>query len=227
MPVSQREYVTLDKPAQSDKAEGFPRKGWILDTLSVQVQRCTAHSPLGKDHSPAARSRMNLEPPAISCKPKSLSSQVIPAPASYFCSAWDSYNGPVLPSHPLGWNITTGGPSCSTLMPPFSPLQVFLSKKPLHSQLHFSVCFPEKLRLGVELSRKEGSRVDLWMGPLTVGGNEKNPIPCPGPSCGHFPQGWLEGRGWERGWWRGLHCLIWWREEIMEPSSLKLLTLRH
>lgn len=93
MPVSQREYVTLDKPAQSDKAEGFPRKGWILDTLSVQVQRCAAHSPLGKDHSPAARSRVNLEPPAISCKPKSLSSRVIPAPASCFCSAWDSYNG--------------------------------------------------------------------------------------------------------------------------------------
>lgn len=93
MPVSQREYVTLDKPAQSDKAEGFPRKGWILDTLSVQMQRCAAHSPLGKDHSPAARSRVNLEPPAISYKPKSLSSRVIPAPASCFCSAWDSYNG--------------------------------------------------------------------------------------------------------------------------------------
>lgn len=76
----------------------------------------------------------------------------------------------------------------------------------------------------MELSRKEGSRVSGADGTTHCQHNEKNPIPGPGPSCGHFPQGWLEGRGWERGWWRGLHCLIWWREEIMEPSSPKLLT---
>lgn len=200
MPVSQREYGTLDKPAQSDKAEGFPGKGWILDILFVQVQRCAAHSPLGKDHSPAARSRVTLEPPAISCRPRSLSAGVTPGPASYFCSVWDAYNGPVLLSHPPGlthhhwWSLLLS--PATSLFPSagISFQETFALPTPLHCLL------PGEVGTGsgaVQERRQQGGLVD---GTTHCRGNEENPIPGLGPSCGHFPQGWFgEGAGKEVG----------------------------
>ena len=49
----------------------------------------------------------------------------------------------------------------------------------------------------VQERRQQGGLVD---GTTHCWGDEENPIPGPGPSCGHFPQGWFgEGAGKEVG----------------------------
>ena len=49
----------------------------------------------------------------------------------------------------------------------------------------------------MELSRKEGSRVDLWMGPLTAGAMRRTLSLARGPAVDTFPRDGL-GKGLEK-----------------------------